>query len=80
MVAKQRNGAVEVLRCALMFFVVVWHATSHGIWANDINSGNLVYCLLMWHVPAFVAISGWFGIHFGWWKFFKLYGVIVFIH
>ena len=73
-----RKGEVECLRCLLMFFVVLWHGACHGIWSSNESSCAWMYVGLMWHVPAFVAISGWYGISFRWSKFFRLYGLVVF--
>lgn len=71
-----RHGSVELLRSLLMFFVVVWHCACHGLWAKLDSFEVWGYSFLMWHVPAFVAISGWFGVRFKPSKFLRLYGLV----
>ena len=67
---RTRNDGIEVLRCGLMFGICLLHAVTQGghcrAWAAN---------LLTWCVPAFVFISGWFGIRFKGAKVLKLYGV-----
>lgn len=81
----RRNPNIEVLRCLLMFLIVLYHCYVHGIYsyggvAEDTNSlwTVLFSTLIIWHVDGFVAISGWFGINFTWKKFLSLYATIAF--
>ena len=80
-----RNTNIEVLRCFLMFMIVLNHAYYHGIYGVDdaapFSHSWWHFCfntLVVWHVDGFVCISGWFGIRFSWRKFLSLYGQIVF--
>lgn len=78
-----RNGSVELLRCLLMFLIVLQHNFSHGIFLDngphlDTGMWCLPFAFIWWHVDAFVAISGWYGIKFKWSKFLRLYGLIFF--
>ena len=73
-----RNGSVELLRCILMFNIVLWHCWRHGpFWGHSIVLAVL-FSLLLWHVDCFIAISGWFGMKFRIEKFLRIYGLIVF--
>lgn len=78
-----RNPNVEVLRVMAMFMIVLYHSFCHGIYgykfANLTDWWTMFFSdLTFWHVDAFVAISGWFGIRFSIKKFVSLYGVILF--
>ncbi len=80
----KRNASMEVLRCLLMLMIVAWHAAVHGIYSH----GQLAYAcadwtllpfmLTCWHVDAFVAISGWYGIKFKPSKFLRLLCLMAF--
>lgn len=75
----KRNIAVEMLRCLFMAMIVMDHCYEHGIFAS--NQGSLHFCfrsMLLWHVPGFIAISGWFGIKFCWRKFINLWALMAF--
>lgn len=57
-----------------MFLVVCTHAYAQGVWQNsDCSWGRVFIPLTYWHVPAFITISGWFGITFRWKKFLGLW-------
>lgn len=79
-----RNSSVEFLRCLLMFLIVFEHCMAHGVFIQKSPYGiegglwTIPFALVWWHVDAFVAISGWYGIKFRWSKFLRLYGVILF--
>lgn len=76
-----RNPSVEVLRCMLMFLIVLHHCAYQGKWAGDGTQWGMLFAytgLTMWHVDAFVSISGWFGIKFTWREFFNIWGQLVF--
>lgn len=77
----RRNASVELLRCLLMFLIVFHHSAYWGLWRGD-GSQHLLLLVgtaaIMWHVDAFVAISGWFGIKFTWTKFFNLWVQVAF--
>lgn len=78
---KSRNANVELLRCLLMFLIVLHHSAFHGYWKDQSSPWLLTVlftALTSWHVDCFIAISGWFGIRFSWEKFLNLWGLIVF--
>ena len=66
----KRDRAIDICRVCLMFGICLLHAISqagHNIaWAAN---------MLMWCVPGFMFISGWFGIKFSIGKALKLYGI-----
>lgn len=72
-----RDGGVELFRCLLMFTIVLHHCCVHGpltgTWA-----AMLIFALTVPAVDGFVAISGWYGIRFSWWKAVKLLGLFAF--
>ena len=77
----KRNASVELLRCFLMFLIVFHHCAYWGRWEGDGSQHVLIFLgsvACMWHVDAFVGISGWFGIKFTWKKFFSLWSQVVF--
>lgn len=75
----QRNANVEVLRCVLMFLIVCYHSFIHGPCATSKSVWTFVFTVLTcWHVDGFVAISGWYGIRFKWWKVLSLLGHFAF--
>lgn len=77
----KRNPAIELLRCLLMFFIVLSHSAHHGLWHGDESQKILIFVftgLLNWHVDGFVAISGLYGIKFSWRKFLRLWGMCAF--
>ena len=76
-----RNPAIELLRCILMFCIVLHHCAYHGYWRGDESQRVLIFGftgLLAWHVDGFVAISGLYGIKFSWRKFLRLWGMCAF--
>lgn len=77
--ASCRDASVECLRCILMFLIVCVHTWGHGVWKEDRSFWTLIFTVFTyWHVPAFVAISGWYGIRFSFRKFFSLWGMFLF--
>ena len=66
----ERNRALDVYRCLLMFGICLLHSISQAgynvPWANN---------MLSWCVPGFMFISGWFGIKFSLIKVIKLFGI-----
>ena len=77
----KRNPSVELLRCVLMFLIVLHHAAFLGYWEGDASQLPMLLgftTLTYWHVDSFVAVSGWFGIKFNWRKFFSLWSVVAF--
>lgn len=81
---KQRSPGIEILRCLLMFLIVLFHNWMYGAYAAQSGDGPIVWwtfifsMLLIWHVDGFVAISGWFGIKFSFKKFWSLWAQIAF--
>jgi len=74
---KTRNANLDVFRCLAMFLVVLSHVWQHGSEFDKTPATEmLMWGGLRWHVDAFLALSGWFGMTFTFRKFFKLYGVI----
>lgn len=74
-----RDASVECLRCILMFLIVCVHTWGHGVWKEDRSFWTLIFTVFTyWHVPAFVAISGWYGIRFSFTKIFSLWGMFLF--
>ena len=74
---KRSNYNIEILRCWLMFLIVLMHC------ATFIDTGNhdrarLIHVFCIFSVNAFVLISGWFGIKFSWRKVVKLLGLGLF--
>ena len=69
MLVKDRNVGIELLRCLLMFGIVLIHATAYSSdrcwWMGNI-------CLSS--VTAFVFISAWYGLHLNWRKVVSLTG------
>ena len=65
---ESRNPAVDVYRCIIMFGICLLHAITQG----GHNQPYIANCLL-WCVPAFAFISGWFGVRFSGGKLIKLY-------
>lgn len=65
-----RNAAIDVFRSCLMFGICMLHSISvcgHGAsWLSN---------CLSWCVPAFVFITGWFGLQFSFMKLARLYSI-----
>lgn len=75
----KRNPNIEVFRCLLMFLIVLRHAFIRGTWSYVPEMWTLLFLpILSWHVPAFISISGWFGIKFSWRKFINLVFLMAF--
>lgn len=79
---KSRNMSVEAFRCFLMFLIVLGHSLS--FWCGSMGFAKWpCWCLvgaglIMWHVDAFIGISGWYGIKFTFCKFIYLLSIIAF--
>lgn len=61
------NGGISVLRCLLMYLIVLHHTICHTALADS----ALLLPLFLLTVPAvdgFLVISGWFGMRFSWRK------------
>lgn len=58
-----------------MFLIVLWHSAYHGL-AEETKW--LIWPFMCWHVDAFIALSGWFGVRFSIRKFIKLWGQMFF--
>lgn len=75
---KERNQSIELLRIILMTLIVFGHILGHGIgWDRYESDGSpsLVYLLqplYLYHVDAFIFISGYYGIKFSWGKIWLL--------
>lgn len=67
-----RNPGIELYRCLLMFGICLLHVV--GFYQEPKAWGWLSHGLL-WCVPGFVFITGFFGCRFDWKKILKLYGV-----
>lgn len=74
-----RNVSLDVFRCLSMFAIVLGHAYKHRTGVDASQLMDVVYGLfLMWHVDAFLSLSGWFGVRFAVKKFLKLWCLIAF--
>lgn len=73
----KRNNNIEVLRCFLMFVIVLGHCCNFGPYAGTIISKVLVG-MTIYGVNTFVFISGWYGIKFGYKKILDLLGLGLF--
>lgn len=66
----KRESNIELLRIISMFFILFGHGLQHGFMSlNDINiyEEEIITFLkwtLIWHVNAFLLITGYFGIRF----------------
>lgn len=77
----KRQSNIELLRLILMFLIILHHGAFSGPWGKSIWQPTLMIgftVLTYWHVIAFVAISGWFGINFTWLKFIRFWGIVFF--
>lgn len=74
-----RCANMEAYRCLLMFLIVWCHSYQAGIYRSSTELWTLLFTVpVIWHVDAFVALSGWFGIKWSWRKFFRLWGSFAF--
>lgn len=74
---EKRNASIEALRCLLMFLIVAHHAFHWGIYRESTALWtNLFEGLIVWHVDAFIGISGWFGMRFALSKVLRLVGIM----
>lgn len=72
-----RQPAIELLRCLLMFLIVAHHSFHWGVFSDDFSWWTLIYGgFTIWHVDAFIAISGWFGMRFAPSKVLRLIGLM----
>lgn len=74
---KRSNYSIEVLRCWLMFLIVLMHCATF-VNTGDPSRARLVHTFCVFAVNAFVLISGWFGIRFAPHKVFRLLGLGLF--
>lgn len=71
------NGNIEVLRCFLMFLIVLGHcATFTRICSHD--EARLIHTFQIFAVDAFVLITGWFGIRYSSSKIWRFLGLGMF--
>ena len=76
---KHRNENVEFFRCGLMFLIVLYHCFIRGIFLDSQGWWTIAFDVLwIWHVDAFVAISGWFGVKWSIKKFLHLFSMAFF--
>ncbi len=75
--AKTRDGGIEVLRCVLMFLVILHHCCQQAV-VTKLTDAQLLSIPTLMAVDGFVAISGLYGIRFSWKKLFGLYGQAIF--
>ena len=74
---KPRDGNIELLRCVLMFLIVLWHCSMCSS-ATDFRVAKLLSSFPVFAVDAFVLISGWYGVSFSFRKVAKLLGLGLF--
>lgn len=74
---KYRDGNIELLRCVLMFLIVLWHCSMCSA-ATDFRVAKLLSSFPVFAVDAFVLISGWYGVSFSFRKVAKLLGLGLF--
>ena len=73
---KPRDGNIELLRCLLMFIVVLHHSAVFGPLIGA-RQAEVVFAMTVPAVDCFVAISGWFGIKFTWNKWLRLLALVI---
>ena len=73
----KRNYNIEVLRCFLMFVIVLGHCCNFGPYAGSVVSKGILG-LTIYGVNTFVFISGWYGITLGYRKILNLLGLGLF--
>ena len=63
-----RNPSIEVMRCVLMFLIVVYHGCNNGPFtgADRGTACKMIPWLLFFCTNSFMFISGWFGIRLSW--------------
>ena len=74
---KKRNQSIELLRIVMMTLIVFGHFLLYGYWGTDeadrgLNMQKLLLPLYVYHVDAFVFVSGYYGINLRWSKFAML--------
>lgn len=57
----KRNANIEILRCFLMFLIVLGHCSCHGAYGKT-TTGLVLGVMTAFAVDAFAFISGWFSI------------------
>lgn len=62
---KQRDGNIELLRCVLMYVIVLGHMCGMGPYAH-LKEVHGIFSLVYFATDGFVFISGWYGIRFSW--------------
>ena len=73
---KPRDGNIELLRCLLMFAVVLDHSAVFGPLIGSWQ-GEFLFLATGPAVSGFVAISGWFCIKFSWNKWLRLLALAI---
>ena len=68
-----RDASIEAYRIFLMFGICLLHCVCQGKWSGIWPRNLLVFC-----VPGFVFISGWFGIRFSVSKIIRLYSIPIY--
>lgn len=71
---EHENLGVEVLRCGLMFLIVLMHVATFCATGNP-SRARLIHVFCIFAVNAFVLISGWFGVRFRVKKVLKMLGL-----
>ena len=76
-VKAKRNPSIEVMRCLLMFFIVLYHGCNNK--PDSVVCANSVVKLIPWFLffctNSFMFISGWFGIRFSWGRVLRFLGM-----
>lgn len=76
-VMRRSNENIEVLRCFLMFLIVLMHVATFVPTGSHLRA-RLIHVFCIFSVNAFALISGWFGVRFSWRKIMKLLGLGLF--
>ena len=71
------NNGIAVLRCLLMYLIVLHHTICHTALADSVFLFP-VFLLTVPAVDGFLCISGWFGMNFSWRKCGVIAGQIVY--
>lgn len=69
----KRDGNIELLRCAMMFVIVLGHMSAMGPYSG-VKAVHGVFSLSYFATDAFVFISGWYGLSFKWNKLYYILG------
>lgn len=74
---RNRDSNVELLRCAMMFLIVLGHMSAMGPYSG-VKAVHAVFSLSYFATDAFVFISGWYGLRFKWNKLLHIFGLGLF--